>query len=299
MPQGIIIVFVLIVLLFLFSAFMSYVPIPLWIQATSSGVSVGLIDLMMMKLRGAPPQKIIGSLIMAHQAKLGIRREELEAHYLAGGNVENVVNALIQAMKANINLDFTRACAIDLAGRDVLEAVNMSVNPKVIKSPLIGAVAKDGVQLKATARITVKADINKLIGGAGEATIIARVGEGICATIGSAESHKRVLEAPGLISEKVLARGLDGGTAYEILSIDIADVDVGRNIGSQLKIEQAEADKQIAQAQAEQRRMLAVAQEQENKASVVEMEAKVIEAESQVPLALASALREGKIGKLE
>jgi len=299
MPQGLILIFVIIILLFLVSSFLSYVPIPLWIQAMSSGVNVGLFELMMMKLRGAPPNKVIGALIMANQAKLGIRREELEAHYLAGGNVENVVNALIQAAKANINLDFTRACAIDLAGRDVLEAVNMSVNPKVIKSPLIGAVAKDGVQLKATARITVKADINKLIGGAGEATIIARVGEGICATIGSAESHKRVLEAPGLISEKVLARGLDEGTAYEILSIDIADVDVGRNIGSQLKIEQANADKQIAQAQAEQRRMLAVAQEQENKASVVEMEAKVIESEAQVPLALASALREGKIGKLE
>lgn len=290
--------FMVVVLIAIAGLFLNFVPVHLYIKATSSGVHIGLFYLVMMRLRNVPPNKIIEPMIMAYQASLGIRINDLEAHYLAGGNVDKVVNALIQARKANINLDFPQACAIDLAGRDVLEAVNMSVNPKVIKTPLIGAVAKNGIQLRATARITVKADINKLIGGAGEETVIARVGEGICTTIGSAETHKKVLEAPGMISQKVLDKGLDEGTAYEILSIDIADIDVGRNIGSQLQIDQAEADKQIAQAKAEQRRALAIAQEQEMKAQVVEMDAKVLEAEAQVPLSLAAAIREGKIGKL-
>lgn len=290
--------FIVVVILAIAALFLNFVPVHLYIKATSSGVHIGLFYLVMMRLRNVPPNKIIEPMIMAYQASLGIRINDLEAHYLAGGNVDKVVNALIQARKANINLDFPQACAIDLAGRDVLEAVNMSVNPKVIKTPLIGAVAKNGIQLRATARITVKADINKLIGGAGEETVIARVGEGICTTIGSAETHKKVLEAPGMISQKVLDKGLDEGTAYEILSIDIADIDVGRNIGSQLQIDQAEADKQIAQAKAEQRRALAIAQEQEMKAQVVEMDAKVLEAEAQVPLSLAAAIREGKIGKL-
>ena len=296
--QGPVLFFGFVVVMALVGVFLNFVPVHLYIKAFSSGVHISLFYLVMMKLRGAPPNKIIEPMIMAFQANLGIKINELEAHYLAGGNVDKVVNALIQARKANINLDFHQACAIDLAGRDVLEAVNMSVNPKVIKTPLIGAVAKNGIQLRATARITVKANISKLVGGAGEETVIARVGEGICTTIGSAESHKKVLEAPGMISQKVLDKGLDEGTAYEILSIDIADIDVGRNIGSQLQIDQAEADKQIAQAKAEQRRALAIAQEQEMKAQVVEMDAKVLEAEAQVPLSLASAIREGKIGKL-
>ena len=281
----------------LFLMFLSYIPFGALIQSWSSGIRISPWTLFEMRLRGTPAEKIVDCMIMSHNANLPIQSKDLEAHYLAGGAIGTVVHALIQAQKAKIKLDFTKACGIDLAGRDVLEAVNMCVNPKVIKTPLIGAVAKDGIQLKAMARITVKASIEKLIGGAGEATIIARVGEGICTTIGSAVSHKKVLESPGMISQVVESKGLDVGTAFSILSIDIADVDVGKNIGSELQIQQANADKNIAQAKAEQRRAIAIAEEAEMKAKVVEMEAKVIYAEAHVPLALASALREGKMGK--
>ncbi len=294
-PCGII-SFIAVTSLILFFLFMYYVPVGSWWRAYVSGVrSLGVFDLVQMRLRGTPAERIVDVMIMSHQANLPITSREIESHYLAGGTIETVIHALIQAQKAKLPLDFGKACAIDLAGRDVLEAVNMCVNPKVIKTPLIGAVAKDGIQLRATARITVKADIQKLIGGAGEATVIARVGEGICTTIGSAESHKKVLEAPGLISKTVEHKGLDQGTAFEILSIDIADIDVGKNIGSELQIQQANANKNIAQAKAEQRRAMAIAEEQEMRARVVEMESKVIESEAAVPLSLAAALREGRI----
>jgi len=277
----------------------SIVPVGLWIQAWASGVRVPLTTLIGMRLRRIPPARIIYPLINATKAGIPVELNKLESHYLAGGNVDRVVNALIAAQKAGINLSFDRAAAIDLAGRDVLEAVQVSVNPKVIQTPMVAAVAKDGIQLLATARITVRANIDRLVGGAGEETIIARVGEGIVTTIGSAGSHKEVLENPDLISKTVLGKGLDAGTAFEILSVDIADVDVGKNIGAQLQIDQAEADKKIAQAKAEERRAMAVAAEQEMRAKVEEMRAKLVEAQAAVPMALAEALKSGNLGVMD
>lgn len=252
-----------------------------------------------MRLRRVVPSKIVNPLVKATKAGIDLPINKLEAHYLAGGNVDRVINALIAAQRANIPLEFERAAAIDLAGRNVLEAVQMSVNPKVIETPVISAVAKNGIEVRAKVKVTVRANIDRLIGGAGEQTIIARVGEGIVTTIGSAESHEQVLENPDSISETVLQKGLDSGTAFEILSIDIADVDVGRNIGAQLQTDQAEADKRIAQAKAEERRAMAVAREQEMQAAVQEMRAKVVEAEAEVPRAMAEALRSGKLGVMD
>jgi uncharacterized protein YqfA (UPF0365 family) len=281
------------------SVFFTFVPIMLWISALASGVSVGIFTLVGMRLRRVIPARIVNPLIKARKAGIEVSVNQLESHYLAGGNVDRVVNALIAAHRANIDLGFERAAAIDLAGRDVLQAVQMSVNPRVIESPVVAAVAKDGIEVKAKARVTVRANIDRLVGGAGEETIIARVGEGIVTTIGSANSHKDVLENPDGISHAVLNKGLDSGTAFEILSIDIADVDVGKNIGAQLQTDQAEADKRIAQAKAEERRAMAVAYEQEMKARVEEMKAKVVEAEAEVPLAMAEALRQGKLGVMD
>jgi uncharacterized protein YqfA (UPF0365 family) len=275
------------------------VPVRLWITALASGAYVPLTTLIGMRLRRVSPATIIWPLISATKAGLKLSIRELEAHYLAGGNVGNVVNALISADKANIDLDFQRAAAIDLAGRDVLEAVHVSANPKVIQTPKVAAMAKDGIQLIATARVTVRANIHRLVGGAGEETILARVGEGIVSTIGSAGSHKAVLENPDSISKTVLEKGLDSGTAFEILSIDIADVDVGKNIGAELQADQAEADKRVFQAKAEQRRAMAVAEEQEKRALVEEMRARVVEAEAQVPLAMAEAFRAGNLGVMD
>jgi uncharacterized protein YqfA (UPF0365 family) len=275
------------------------VPVRLWIEAIFADVKVGLGDLVGMRLRKVSPAAVVRPLIAATKAGLMLTPKELEAHYLAGGNVDRVVKALISADKANIDLPFQQATAIDLAGRDVLEAVKVSVNPKVINTPKVAAMAKDGIQLIAIARVTVRANINRLVGGAGEDTILARVGEGIVSTIGSAASHKAVLENPDAISKTVLAKGLDAGTAYEILSIDIADVDVGKNIGAELQTDQAEADKRIAQARAEERRAMAVAVEQEMRASVQEMRAKLVEAEAQVPLAIADAFRKGNLGVMD
>ena len=275
------------------------VPVRLWIEAFASGVRVGIGSLVGMRLRKVNPAGIIRPLIAATKAGITLDVNELEAHYLAGGDVARVCNALISADKANIALGFEQAAAIDLAGRDVLEAVQVSVNPKVIQTPRVAAMAKDGIQLIAVARVTIRANINRLVGGAGEETILARVGEGIVSTIGSADSHKAVLENPDAISKTVLAKGLDSGTAFEILSIDIADVDVGKNIGAELQIDQAEADKQIAQAKAEERRALAVAHEQENRARVEEMRAEVVKAEAEVPLAMAEAFRAGKLGVMD
>ncbi|MBQ2013989.1 MAG: flotillin-like protein FloA, partial [Peptococcaceae bacterium] len=277
--------------LILLMVFFRFVPIGLWISALAAGVKVGLFNLVGMRLRRVPPHKIVMPLIKAIKAGLDMDTSKLEAHYLAGGNVDKVIDALIAAERAGIELNFSRAAAIDLAGRDVKEAVMVSVTPKVIETPVIAAMAKNGIQVKAIARVTVRANIDRLVGGAGEETIIARVGEGIVSTVGSAESHKDVLENPDNISKTVLAKGLDSGTAFEILSIDIADVDVGKNIGAELQIDQAEADKNIAQAKAEERRAMAVAQEQEMKARVQEMRARVVEAEAEVPIALAEALR--------
>ncbi len=275
------------------------VPVRLWIEAFASGVRVSIGSLIGMRLRKVSPAGIIRPLIAATKAGLVLDVNELEAHYLAGGDVARVSNALISADKANIDLGFSQAAAIDLAGRDVFEAVQVSVNPKVIQTPRVAAMAKDGIQLIAVARVTIRANINRLVGGAGEETILARVGEGIVSTIGSADSHKKVLENPDAISKTVLAKGLDAGTAFEILSIDIADVDVGKNIGAELQIDQAEADKQIAQAKAEERRALAVAHEQENRARVEEMRAEVVKAEAEVPLAMAEAFRAGKLGVMD
>ncbi len=275
------------------------VPIRLWITAGASGVRVRLGSLVGMRLRKVHPPSIILPLISAAKAGLPLDTNELEAHYLAGGNVHRVVTALISADKANIDLSFKMAAAIDLAGRDVLEAVQVSVNPKVINTPRVAAMAKDGIQLIAIARVTVRANIARLVGGAGEDTILARVGEGIVSTIGSAESHKAVLENPDNISKTVLAKGLDSGTAFEILSIDIADVDVGKNIGAELQTDQAEADKRIAQAKAEERRALAVAIEQENRAQVELARANVVQAEAEIPLAIAEAFRSGKLGIMD
>ncbi len=271
----------------------------LWIQALVSGAKVGLFNIIFMRFRKVPSKMIVESKIMAVKAGIEISTDSLESHFLAGGNVSRVVQALIAADKANIELIFNRAAAIDLAGRDVLEAVQMSVNPKVIETPLVAAMAKDGIQLKALSRVTVRANIDRLVGGAGAETILARVGEGIVTTIGSAVTHKEVLENPDMISKTVLSKGLDAGTAYEILSIDIADVDVGKNIGAELETDRAEADKKIAQAKAEEKRAMAFAQEQEMKARVQEMRAKVVEAEAQVPLAMADAFRSGNLGIMD
>jgi uncharacterized protein YqfA (UPF0365 family) len=285
--------------LFLVISVLYFVPVGLWIAAASSGAYAGIGTLIAMRLRRVNPAAIVKPRISAVKAGLAVGLDELEAHYLAGGNVDRVVKALISADKAAIPLNFERAAAIDLAGRNVLEAVQMSVNPKVITSPKVAAVAKDGIQLIAQSRVTVRANIERLVGGAGEETIMARIGEGIVSTIGSAETHAHVLADPDTISNTVLAKGLDSGTAFEILSIDIADVDVGSNIGAKLQAEQAEADKQIAQAKAESRRAMAVAQEQEMVARVSEMRAKVVEAEAAVPLAMAEALRAGNLGVLD
>jgi uncharacterized protein YqfA (UPF0365 family) len=281
------------------TVFFSFVPLGLWISAISAGVNVGIFNLVGMRLRRVSPGRIVNPLIKARKGGINVTVNQLEAHYLAGGNVDRVVNALIAAQRADIALLFERAAAIDLAGRDVLNAVQMSVNPKVIETPIIAAVAKDGIELRAKARVTVRANIDRLVGGAGEETIIARVGEGIVTTVGSSESHKAVLENPDLISRTVLAKGLDSGTAFQILSIDIADVDIGRNIGAQLQTDQAEADKRIAQAKAEERRAMAVAMEQEMRAAVQEMRAKVVEAEAEVPRAMAEALRSGRLGVMD
>lgn len=286
------------VIIFL-SVFFSFVPVGLWISAFAAGVRIGIFNLIGMRLRRVVPRLIIFPLIKATKAGLDLNVNQLEAHYLAGGNVDRVINALIAAHRADMNLMFERAAAIDLAGRDVLEAVKMSVNPKVIETPNVSGVAKDGIELLAKARVTVRANLDRLIGGAGEATVLARVGEGIVTTVGTSASHKEVLENPDRISKTVLDKGLDAGTAFEILSIDIADVDVGRNIGAQLQMLQADADKNIAQARAEEKRAMAVAREQEMKAAVQEMRAKVVEAEAEVPKALAQALREGKMGVMD
>jgi uncharacterized protein YqfA (UPF0365 family) len=276
-----------------------FIPIRLWIEALAAGVRIGFGTLIGMRLRKVNPASVVRPLINASKAGLALNVDTLEAHYLAGGNVDRVVKALISADKANIALHFQQAAAIDLAGRDVLEAVQVSVNPKVINTPRVAAMARDGIQMIAIARVTVRANINRLVGGAGEETILARVGEGIVSTIGSSPSHKAVLENPDAISKTVLSKGLDSGTAYEILSIDIADVDVGKNIGAELQTDQAEADKRVAQARAEERRAMAVAAEQENRARVEEMRARVVEAEAQVPLAIADAFRSGHLGVMD
>ncbi|MGF7086511.1 uncharacterized protein YqfA (UPF0365 family) [Kroppenstedtia sanguinis] len=293
------ILFIAVIAIVALSILFTFVPVMLWISAMASGVYVGLTTLIGMRLRRIVPSRIVNPLIKARKAGLDVTIEMLETHYLAGGNVDRVVDALIAAQRADIDLMFERAAAIDLAGRDVLEAVQMSVNPKVIETPVVSAVAKDGIEVKVIARVTVRANIDRLVGGAGEETIIARVGEGIVTTNGSANSHKEVLENPDLISNTVLEKGLDAGTAFEILSIDIADVDVGKNIGATLQTDQAEADKKIAQAKAEERRAMAVAEEQEMSARVEEMRAKVVEAEAEVPMAMAEALRSGKLGVMD
>ena len=291
--------FLLVIIIAAVMLFLHFVPLGLWISALAADVRVSIITLVGMRMRRVPPAKIILPLIKANKAGLDVQVNQLEAHYLAGGNVDKVVDALIAAHRAQIPLSFERSAAIDLAGRDVLEAVQMSVNPKVIETPIVSAVAMNGIELKIKARVTVRANIDRLVGGAGEPTIIARVGEGIVTTVGSASSHNDVLANPDDISKTVLGKGLDAGTAFEILSIDIADVDVGRNIGAQLQTDQAEADKRIAQAKAEERRAMAVAKEQEMKAYTQEMEAKVVEAQSEVPHAMAQALREGKLGVMD
>lgn len=294
MVGGIILLFIVVVFAFIFMRYIS-----LWVSAILANVKIGLIELFVMQLRTVPPSVVVNAMIMAHKAGIKVTKDELEAHYLAGGRINAVVSALISADKANIPLNFKEATAIDLAGREVFEAVQMSVNPKVIESPPVTAVAKDGIQLIAKARVTVRANIRQLVGGAGEETVLARVGEGIVTSIGSADSHKSVLENPDTISKLVLGKGLDSGTAFEILSIDIADIDIGKNIGAQLQIDQANADKNIAQAKAEERRAMAVAEEQEQKAKAQEARAKVIEAEAQIPLAMAEAFRSGNLGVMD
>ncbi len=293
---GVAAVFLIVVVLVGVLALFWFVPVGLWIQALTSGAPVSIVSLIGMRLRKVPPAVIVGARITASKAGLHITTDQLEAHFLAGGNIGLVVAALISADKANIPLPFERAAAIDLAGRSVLEAVQMSVLPKVITTPKIAAMAKDGIQLSAFVKITVRTNLERLVGGATEETVVARVGEGVVSTIGSADTHKQVLENPDSISKNVLSKGLDAGTAFEILSIDIADVDVGANIGAKLQTEQAEADKQIAQARAESRRALAVAQEQEMKAKVQEMRANLVEAEARIPLAIASAFEKGNLG---
>ncbi|MDR0396559.1 MAG: flotillin-like protein FloA [Oscillospiraceae bacterium] len=291
--------FIIVAIIILLWVFFSFVPIPLWISAMASGVNVSIGSLVGMKIRRIVPARVVNPMIKATKAGLDLSLSKMEAHYLAGGNIDRVVDSLIAAQSANIPLEFDGARAIDLAGRDVLQAVQMSVNPKVIETPIVAAIAKNGIELRAKARVTVRSNIERLVGGAGEETIIARVGEGIVTTVGSSETHEVVLENPDLISRTVLNKGLDAGTAFEILSIDIADVDVGRNIGAQLQMDQAEADRRIAQARAEERRAMAVAHEQEMKAATQEMRAKVVEAESEVPRAMAAALREGKLGVMD
>jgi len=282
-----------------FFTLLYFVPVNLWITAVFSGVKIGIMDLVLMRIRKVPPAIVVNAMITSNKAGLHVTANEIETHYLAGGHVNNVIRALISAEKANIPLDFKAATAIDLAGRDVFEAVQMSVNPKVIDTPPVTAVAKDGIQLIARARVTVRASIKQLVGGAGEETVLARVGEGVVSSIGSAVSHKEVLENPDQISKVVLNKGLDAGTAFEILSIDIADVDVGKNIGAGLQTDQAEADKKIAQARAEEKRAMAVALEQEFKAKTQEARAKVIESEAQIPLAIADAFRNGQLGVMD
>lgn len=291
--------FIVVSVVIVAALFFHFVPLGLWISALAAGVNVGIFTLIGMRLRRVSPSKIVLPLVKANKAGLSVNVNQLEAHYLAGGDVDRVVDALIAAERASIPLTFERAAAIDLAGRDVLEAVQMSVNPKVIETPTISAVTKNGIELKVRARVTVRANIDRLVGGAGEATIIARVGEGIVTTVGSSEEHTDVLENPDHISRTVLNKGLDAGSAFEILSIDIADVDVGRNIGAQLMTDQAEADKNIAQAKAEERRAMAVAKEQEMRAYTQEMQAKVVEAQAEVPQALSQALRDGHMGVMD
>jgi uncharacterized protein YqfA (UPF0365 family) len=298
--DAIFLVILVVAAIILLSIFFYYVPFVLWINAKASGVNISLLQLFLMRLRKVPPPVIVNAMIEAHKAGLkNITRDQLEAHYLAGGHVERVVHALVSAEKANIDLTFQMATAIDLAGRDVFQAVQMSVNPKVIDTPPVAAVSKDGIQLIAKARVTVRANIKQLVGGAGEETILARVGEGIVSSIGSSESHKTVLENPDSISKLVLRKGLDAGTAFEILSIDIADIDIGKNIGAVLQMDQAQADKNIAQAKAEERRAMAVATEQEMKAKAQEARAKVIEAEAEIPKAMAEAFRTGNLGIMD
>jgi len=293
------IVIIALVAVLLVSILFSFIPVGLWITAYFSGVKIGIFTLIGMRLRRVVPSRIVNPLIKATKAGLDLNVDKLEAHFLAGGNVNTVTDALIAAQRANIPLEFERAAAIDLAGRNVLEAVQVSVNPKVIETPKVSAVAQNGIEVMVKARVTVRANIERLVGGAGEETIIARVGEGIVTTVGSSISHKGVLENPDMISKTVLNKGLDAGTAFEILSIDIADVDIGRNIGAQLQTDQAEADKRIAQAKAEERRAMAVAKEQEMKAEVQAMRAKVVEAEAEVPLALAKAIKDGSFGVMD
>ena len=292
-------IFIIIAAFLFLVLFFSFVPLGLYISARASGVKIGILTLVGMRVRKVVPARIVNPMIKATKAGLEVSINKLEAHFLAGGNVDRVINALIAAQRAGIPLGFEQSCAIDLAGRDVLNAVQMSVNPKVIETPVIAAVAMDGIELRAKARVTVRANIDRLVGGAGEETIIARIGEGIVTTVGSSRSHKDVLENPDRISRTVLDKGLDAGTAFEILSIDIADVDVGRNVGAQLQIDQAEADKRIAQAKAEERRAMAVAQEQENIAAIASMRARVVEAEAEVPRAMAEAFRSGNLGVMD
>ena len=299
MMEMVLIPVIAVVVIILLIVFFRFFPIGLWISAAASGVHISIFSMVGMRFRRINPSKVVLPMIKATKAGLQVNMNELEAHLLAGGSVDRVVDALIAAQSAQIPLEFEQSRAIDLAGRNVLEAVKMSVNPKVIETPVVAAIAKDGIELRAKARVTVRANIERLVGGAGEETIVARVGEGIVTTVGSAETHKAVLENPDLISRTVLNKGLDAGTAFEILSIDIADVDVGRNVGAQLQMDQAEADRRIAQAKAEERRAMAVAREQEMKAAAQEQRAKVIEAEAEVPKAMAAALREGKLGVMD
>lgn len=300
MPEGLIgLIIIAVLVILVLSLFFRFVPVGLWITAYFSGVKLRISDLIGMRLRRVAPSMIVQPMIKATKAGLDIDISELEAHYLAGGDINQVIDALIAAQRANIDLEFEQAAAIDLAGRNVFEAVQVSVNPKVIETPIIAGVAMNGIEVKAKAKVTVRANIERLVGGAGEETIIARVGEGIVTTVGSAKTHSQVLENPDSISQTILRKGLDSGTAFEILSIDIADVDVGRNVGAKLQAEQAEADKRVAQAKAEEKRSLAVAEEQEMIAEVQRQRAKVVEAEAQVPLAMAEALRSGNVGVMD
>lgn len=300
MPEGLIgLIIIAVLIILVLSLFFRFVPVGLWITAYFSGVKLRISDLIGMRLRRVAPSMIVQPMIKATKAGLDIDISELEAHYLAGGDINQVIDALIAAQRANIDLEFEQAAAIDLAGRNVFEAVQVSVNPKVIETPIIAGVAMNGIEVKAKAKVTVRANIERLVGGAGEETIIARVGEGIVTTVGSAKTHSQVLENPDSISQTILRKGLDSGTAFEILSIDIADVDVGRNVGAKLQAEQAEADKRVAQAKAEEKRSLAVAEEQEMIAEVQRQRAKVVEAEAQVPLAMAEALRSGNVGVMD
>ena len=300
MPEGLIgLIIIAVLVILVLSLFFRFVPVGLWITAYFSGVKLRISDLIGMRLRRVAPSMIVQPMIKATKAGLDIDISELEAHYLAGGDINQVIDALIAAQRANIDLEFEQAAAIDLAGRNVFEAVQVSVNPKVIETPIIAGVSMNGIEVKAKAKVTVRANIERLVGGAGEETIIARVGEGIVTTVGSAKTHSQVLENPDSISQTILRKGLDSGTTFEILSIDIADVDVGRNVGAKLQAEQAEADKRVAQAKAEEKRSLAVAEEQEMIAEVQRQRAKVVEAEAQVPLAMAEALRSGNVGVMD